>query len=185
MRQYKEVPEWWYGVLTVVVLGLGILTTRYWDTELPVWGFIVVCFGLAVLLIVPEGIVHPMFDCIVAVALHHQISDRLSRPGVSGDHLGNDIEEHALISRGSTWYGPFILGTRILLIISENSSARFVFWPDLCECPSDSHTNRRYDALAPLHVKRSLFVGSQRSEMCPSIHRKTILVSSKSSCTMA
>ncbi|KAJ5200127.1 Oligopeptide transporter OPT superfamily [Penicillium cf. griseofulvum] len=56
MRQYKEVPDWWYGVLTVVVLGLGILTTRYWDTELPVWGFIVVCFGLAVLLIVPEGI---------------------------------------------------------------------------------------------------------------------------------
>ncbi|KAJ5529204.1 hypothetical protein N7527_002597 [Penicillium freii] len=56
MRQYKEVPEWWYGALTVVVLGLGILTTRYWDTELPVWGFIVVCFGLAVLLIVPEGI---------------------------------------------------------------------------------------------------------------------------------
>ncbi|KAF4764871.1 hypothetical protein N7455_004899 [Penicillium solitum] len=56
MRQYKEVPEWWYGVLTVIVLGLGILTTRYWDTELPVWGFIVVCFGLAVLLIVPEGI---------------------------------------------------------------------------------------------------------------------------------
>ncbi|KAI2706901.1 hypothetical protein DTO013E5_522 [Penicillium roqueforti] len=56
MRQYKEVPEWWYGVLTVVVLGLGILTTKYWDTELPVWGFIVVCFGLAMLLIVPEGI---------------------------------------------------------------------------------------------------------------------------------
>ncbi|KXG47533.1 Oligopeptide transporter OPT superfamily [Penicillium griseofulvum] len=56
MRQYKEVPEWWYGVITVVVLGLGILTTRYWDTELPVWGFIVICFGLAALLIVPEGI---------------------------------------------------------------------------------------------------------------------------------
>jgi hypothetical protein len=44
------------GALTLVVLGLGLLTTRYWDTELPVWGFIVVCFGLAVLLIVPEGI---------------------------------------------------------------------------------------------------------------------------------
>ncbi|CAG8168598.1 unnamed protein product [Penicillium salamii] len=56
MRSYKEVPDWWYGLLTVVVLGLGILTTKYWDTELPVWGFIVVCFGLAVLLIVPEGI---------------------------------------------------------------------------------------------------------------------------------
>ncbi|KAJ5659972.1 hypothetical protein N7507_006423 [Penicillium longicatenatum] len=56
MRAYKEVPDWWYGVLTVIVLGLGILTIKNWDTELPVWGFIVVCFGMAVLLIVPEGI---------------------------------------------------------------------------------------------------------------------------------
>ncbi|KAJ5946528.1 Tetrapeptide transporter OPT1/isp4 [Penicillium verhagenii] len=56
MRAYKEVPDWWYGLLTVIVLGLGILTIKKWDTELPVWGFIVVCFGMAVLLIVPEGI---------------------------------------------------------------------------------------------------------------------------------
>ncbi|KJR86061.1 oligopeptide transporter [Sporothrix schenckii 1099-18] len=56
MNSYKEVPDWWYGVLTVSVLGLGILTIRYWETGLPVWGFIVVCFGMGVLLIVPEGI---------------------------------------------------------------------------------------------------------------------------------
>ncbi|OAA58931.1 Oligopeptide transporter OPT superfamily [Niveomyces insectorum RCEF 264] len=56
MNSYKEVPDWWYGILTVSVLGLGILTIRYWDTGLPVWGFIVVCFGTGVLLIVPEGI---------------------------------------------------------------------------------------------------------------------------------
>lgn len=56
MNSYKEVPDWWYGILTVVVLGLGIMTIRYWDTGLPVWGFIVVCFGLGVLMIVPEGI---------------------------------------------------------------------------------------------------------------------------------
>lgn len=43
-------------MLTVVVLALGILTVRYWDTGLPVWGFIVVCFGMGVTLIVPEGI---------------------------------------------------------------------------------------------------------------------------------
>lgn len=56
MGAYKEVPDWWYGVLTAVVLGLGIMTIRYWDTGLPVWGFIVVCFGLGVLMMVPEGI---------------------------------------------------------------------------------------------------------------------------------
>lgn len=56
MNVYDEVPDWWYGVLTVVVLALGIFTTRYWDTQLPVWGFIFVCFGFCILLIVPEGI---------------------------------------------------------------------------------------------------------------------------------
>ncbi|KAI5253070.1 OPT superfamily oligopeptide transporter [Aureobasidium subglaciale] len=56
MRPYKEVPDWWYGVLTVIVLGLGILTVRNWDTGLPVYGFIFVCFGMGVILIVPEGI---------------------------------------------------------------------------------------------------------------------------------
>lgn len=56
MASYKEVPDWWHGVLTVLVLGLGIFTVRYWDSGLPVWGFIVVCFGMGVLLIVPEGI---------------------------------------------------------------------------------------------------------------------------------
>ncbi|TYJ55061.1 OPT family small oligopeptide transporter [Cryptococcus floricola] len=56
MNEYKEVPDWWYAILTVVVLGLGIFTIRYWDTQLPVWGFIVVCFGMCVFLLVPEGI---------------------------------------------------------------------------------------------------------------------------------
>jgi hypothetical protein len=56
MNHYKDVPDWWYGILTVVVLGLGIFTVRYWDSGLLVWGFLVVCFGMGCLLIVPEGI---------------------------------------------------------------------------------------------------------------------------------
>jgi hypothetical protein len=47
MNHYKDVPDWWYGILTVVVLSLGILTVRYWESGLPVWGFLVVCFGMA------------------------------------------------------------------------------------------------------------------------------------------
>lgn len=56
MNKYQEVPDWWYAVLTVIVVGLGILTIRYWASGLPVWGFIVVCFGMGALLIIPEGI---------------------------------------------------------------------------------------------------------------------------------
>lgn len=56
MNVYTEVPDWWYGVLTVIVMGLGILVVKYWETGLPVWGFIVVCGGMGMLMIVPEGI---------------------------------------------------------------------------------------------------------------------------------
>lgn len=75
MRAYKEVPDWWYGVLTLVTLGLGILTISFWDTELPVWGFIVVCFGLAAALMVPEG--HPSGDNEPArISQHYHRDDR-------------------------------------------------------------------------------------------------------------
>ncbi|CAD6439097.1 a8421b66-5429-4ffe-9c46-5045c8f0831c [Sclerotinia trifoliorum] len=56
MNSYKEVPDWWYAVLSLVVIGLGIFTVRYWESGLPVWGFIVVCCGMGITLIVPEGI---------------------------------------------------------------------------------------------------------------------------------
>ena len=56
MHAYKEVPDWWYGALTLVVVGLSILTVRYWETGLPVWGFIFVCVGMGVVLMIPEGI---------------------------------------------------------------------------------------------------------------------------------
>ena len=56
MNAYKDVPDWWYAILTAVIVSLGIFTIRYWDTQLPVWGFIIVCFGMGAILIVPEGI---------------------------------------------------------------------------------------------------------------------------------
>ena len=95
MNSYKEVPDWWYGILTSVVLGLGIFTVRYWDSGLPVWGFIIVCFGMGLLLIVPEGILEGttnqrmsvlsdqvMFDSVLTKILqipqhHHRAHCRL------------------------------------------------------------------------------------------------------------
>ena len=56
MSVYPEVPEWWYVVITVIILGLGMFTVGYWPPGLPVWAFLLVCFGLGVILIVPEGI---------------------------------------------------------------------------------------------------------------------------------
>ncbi|KAJ6618832.1 OPT oligopeptide transporter [Mycena sp. CBHHK59/15] len=48
MNKYKDVPDWWYAIVALVTLGL--------DTQLPVWGFIVCCWGLGIVMIIPEGI---------------------------------------------------------------------------------------------------------------------------------
>ncbi|BGP17729.1 hypothetical protein JCM10213_005310 [Rhodosporidiobolus nylandii] len=55
-QNYKEVPTWWYIVLQIVVTGCGVAAIRGWDTQLPVWGFLVVCLGFGFIFIIPEGI---------------------------------------------------------------------------------------------------------------------------------
>ncbi|KAJ6490473.1 OPT oligopeptide transporter [Mycena vulgaris] len=56
MNKYKDVPDWWYGIVVLVTLGLGIFTIKYAHTQLPVWGFVVVAWGLGIVMIIPEGI---------------------------------------------------------------------------------------------------------------------------------
>jgi hypothetical protein len=74
MNQYKEVPDWWYAILTAVIVGLGIFVVRYWDTGLPVWGFVVVCFGMGVLLIIPEGILEGTTNQRMCVYLYRRLA---------------------------------------------------------------------------------------------------------------
>lgn len=61
--------------MTAVILGLGIFTIRYWDTQLPVWGFIVVCFGMGALLIIPEGLLEGTTNPRGALTFKSQLDD--------------------------------------------------------------------------------------------------------------
>lgn len=91
MHAYEEVPDWWYVVLTVVILGLGIFTVRYWDSGLPVWGFIVVCFGLGVLLIVPEGILEGTTNQRMSVRLYSQLPISMTFDGLLTKDINNSF----------------------------------------------------------------------------------------------
>lgn len=141
MRAYKEVPEWWYGLLTLVVLGLGILTTTYWDTELPVWGFIVVCFGLAVLLIVPEGILQGTTNQRVFLNIITEMIAGYAWPGKPIANLmvkcyGYNAVKHGMDFAQDLKLGQYMVSTILYLIelclFSENSSTRSILRPDLC-----------------------------------------------------
>lgn len=56
MRKYKEVPEWWYGIVLVVCFGLACATVSVWDTDLPIWALVIaliIAFGL----LIPSGMI--------------------------------------------------------------------------------------------------------------------------------
>ncbi|GAA5982688.1 hypothetical protein JCM11641_002337 [Rhodosporidiobolus odoratus] len=56
MKNYPEVPDWWYFAFLVIAFGMSIVTIACWDTQMPVWSVIVaVVVGLVYML--PGGFV--------------------------------------------------------------------------------------------------------------------------------
>ncbi|KAF3913376.1 hypothetical protein ABW20_dc0106770 [Dactylellina cionopaga] len=51
MRAYKEAPTWWYTVVLVIALALGLVCTYQQQTGLPWWAFLFSCFLSFILLI--------------------------------------------------------------------------------------------------------------------------------------
>jgi OPT family small oligopeptide transporter len=40
MTKYRQVPEWWYGIIFVSMFVFGVVSIEVWHTHLPVWAFI-------------------------------------------------------------------------------------------------------------------------------------------------
>ncbi|CAD0041770.1 unnamed protein product, partial [Aureobasidium pullulans] len=116
MRPYKEVPDWWYGVLTVIVLGLGILTVRNWDTGLPVWGFIVVCFGMGVVLIIPEGILEGTTNQRVFLNIITELIAGYAWPGKPIANMMVKIVKHGLDFAMDLKLGQYMIPPRVLFV---------------------------------------------------------------------
>lgn len=51
-RKYKEVPDWWFYVILVVIFGLSVALVEHWPTDTPVW-VIVLCLGLVAVFVIP------------------------------------------------------------------------------------------------------------------------------------
>lgn len=56
MQAYKEVPLYWYLIVLVISLVLGIVCVEVYPTETPVWG-IFFALGLSLVFIIPVGLV--------------------------------------------------------------------------------------------------------------------------------
>ncbi|EHA19676.1 hypothetical protein ASPNIDRAFT_208855, partial [Aspergillus niger ATCC 1015] len=57
LSQYPDVPWWWYGALTVIIVALAIMTQYVWHTGLPFWGLFIT-LALAAIYVIPVGTVY-------------------------------------------------------------------------------------------------------------------------------
>ncbi|KAK7204426.1 OPT oligopeptide transporter protein-domain-containing protein [Myxozyma melibiosi] len=66
MSKYKETPDWWFGVVFLVVLALSIVSVRVWDTDLPVWALILALI-LAFVMTAPIGTIQAITNLQVGL----------------------------------------------------------------------------------------------------------------------
>lgn len=66
MKNYREVPSWWYGVVFLIFFGFSIATIRAWNTEMPVWCLIVALIIAAVFLL-PCGFIYAITNISVGL----------------------------------------------------------------------------------------------------------------------
>ncbi len=59
MKNYKEVPNWWYAIGFAVCFALAVVAVEVWDTGVPVWSLLL-AMALPVLYILPSGFIFAM-----------------------------------------------------------------------------------------------------------------------------
>jgi len=56
MKKYRDAPDWWYGVLFLIMIGISLAVVCGWNTDFPWWAYIV-CIIIACAWTLPVGIV--------------------------------------------------------------------------------------------------------------------------------
>ncbi|KAK7052812.1 hypothetical protein VNI00_004131 [Paramarasmius palmivorus] len=59
MRQYPEVPDWWYMLSFAVFFSLAVVAVEVWHAEVPVWALVLAVI-LPVIYILPSGFIYAM-----------------------------------------------------------------------------------------------------------------------------
>ncbi|KAF8606444.1 OPT superfamily oligopeptide transporter [Ceratobasidium sp. AG-I] len=80
MRQYPEVPDWWYAVIGVIFFTLGIVAVHVYPTGMPWWGM-PFSFLLPVIYVVPVAYVYAMTGQGVGINLISEIIPGTLIPG--------------------------------------------------------------------------------------------------------
>ncbi|KAG9312163.1 OPT-domain-containing protein [Chiua virens] len=80
MRNYPEVPDWWYLVSFVGFFLLMVVVVEIWHTSVPVWALLLAVF-LPVLYVLPSGFIYAMTGQGISLNLLAQIIPGTLLPG--------------------------------------------------------------------------------------------------------
>lgn len=59
MDKYKEVPQWWFFVMLVIMMGVGLASLLPYDMQLPAWGYFL-AISMSLFFLVPIGMITAM-----------------------------------------------------------------------------------------------------------------------------
>ncbi|EIW77486.1 OPT oligopeptide transporter [Coniophora puteana RWD-64-598 SS2] len=80
MSRYKQVPEWWYMTLFVIMFVVGIVAIEVWHTEFPVWAY-VLSLCIALFYIIPIGMIQAITNQQVGLNVITELVVGYALPG--------------------------------------------------------------------------------------------------------
>ncbi|KAJ7647777.1 OPT oligopeptide transporter protein-domain-containing protein [Roridomyces roridus] len=80
MRNYPEVPDWWYLLSFCVFFSLAIVAVEVWHTDLPVWALLLAVL-LPIIYILPSGFIYAMTGTEITLNILAQIIPGSLLPG--------------------------------------------------------------------------------------------------------
>ncbi|SCU94224.1 LANO_0E06106g1_1 [Lachancea nothofagi CBS 11611] len=66
MKQYKDVPQWWFAIVFLAFFGMAVATIRAWETEMPVYSLILALI-IAAFFLLPVGIIFALTNIQVGL----------------------------------------------------------------------------------------------------------------------
>ncbi|KAI8801478.1 OPT oligopeptide transporter protein-domain-containing protein [Cladochytrium replicatum] len=89
MRNYAEVPTWWYLALFLSMLALSIFTVHMWNTQLQLeWWGILLAIGIAILFVLPIGLIQAVSNWQIGLNVVTEYVIGLIKPGYP---IGNTV----------------------------------------------------------------------------------------------
>ncbi|KAK7472357.1 hypothetical protein VKT23_000474 [Stygiomarasmius scandens] len=80
MRNYPEVPDWWYLLSFCIFFSLAVVAVEVWHTEVPVWALVLAVL-LPVIYILPSGFIYAMTGQGITLNILAQIIPGTLLPG--------------------------------------------------------------------------------------------------------